>query len=160
MLLITTALIGTIYHSTKGVYQSMEIIYPMFVLVVLTFVIGFSTGISRLVSVKKGHVDRKYFKLLSGYAPPDYIVKLGRNFSNLLEVPVLFYALGTITLALGIKNSLILGCAWAFVVLRIVHSFIHVTYNNPIHRFLAFVSSSSIVLIMWVQLIITISKKT
>lgn len=138
----------------------MEIIYPMFALVVLTFVIGFSTGISRLVSAKKGHVDRRYFKLFSGYAPPDYIVKLGRNFSNLLEVPVLFYVLGILLLALGINNSLILGFSWAFVVLRIVHTFIHVTYNNPIHRFLAFLLSSSIVLIMWVQLIIIISQKT
>ncbi|NQZ89523.1 MAG: MAPEG family protein [Colwellia sp.] len=135
----------------------MEIIYPMFSLVVLTFIIGFSTGISRLVSAKKGHVDLRYFKLLSGYAPPDYIVKLGRNFSNLLEVPVLFYALGIILLALGINNSLMLGFAWVFVGLRGIHSFIHVTYNNPIHRFLAFLLSSSIVLIMWVQLILIIS---
>jgi len=138
----------------------MEIIYPMFALVILTFVIGFSTGISRFVSVKKGHVDRRYYKLLSGDVPPDYIVKLGRNFSNLLEVPVLFYALGIILLVLGINNSLMLGFSWAFVVLRIVHSFIHVTYNNPIHRFLAFLFSSSIVLIMWLQLIIIISQKT
>lgn len=138
----------------------MEIIYPMFALVVLTFVIGFSTGISRLVSARKGHVDRRYFKLLSGYTPPDYIVKLGRNFSNLLEVPVLFYALGTILLVLGITNQVMMGLAWAFVVLRIIHSIIHVTYNNPIHRFLAFLLSSSIVLIMWIQLVIIISSKT
>ena len=138
----------------------MEVIYPMFALVVLTFVIGFSTGISRLISAKKGHVDRRYFKLLSGYAPPDYIVQLSRNFSNLLEVPVLFYALCIIILVLGINNSLMIGFAWAFVALRIVHSFIHVTYNNPIHRFLAFLLSSSIVLIMWIQLIIIISQKT
>jgi len=138
----------------------MDIIYPMFALVVLTFIIGFSTGISRLVSAKKGHVDRRYFKLLSGYTAPDYIVKLGRNFSNLLEVPVLFYALGIILLVLGINNALMIVCAWAFVGLRIIHSFIHVTYNNPIHRFFAFLLSSSIVLIMWVQLIIIISQKT
>jgi len=137
----------------------MEIIYPMFVLIVLTFIIGFSTGISRLISVKKGQVDRRYFKLLSGYSPPDYIVKLGRNFSNLLEIPVLFYALGIILLALGINNSLMLEFAWAFVGLRIIHSLIHVTYNNPIHRFWVFLLSSSIVLIMWVQLIIIISQK-
>jgi hypothetical protein len=138
----------------------MGIIYPMFALVVLTFTIGFSTGIARLVCAKKGHVDRRYFKLLSGYAPPDYIVKLGRNFSNLLEVPVLFYALGIILLTLDINNSLMLGFAWAFVGFRIIHSFIHVSYNNPIHRFLAFLLSSSIVLIMWVQLIIIITQKT
>ena len=138
----------------------MEIIYPMFALVVLTFVIGFSTGISRLISAKKGLVDRRYFKLFSGYTPPDNIVKLGRNFSNLLEVPILFYAVGIILLALGINNQLMLGFAWAFVALRIIHSIIHVTYNNPIHRFLAFLLSSSIVLIMWVQLVIIISQKT
>ena len=138
----------------------MEIIYPMFTLVVLTFIIGFSTGISRLISAKKGLVDRRYFKLFAGYSPPENMVKLGRNFSNLLEVPVLFYAVGIILLTLDINNQLILGFAWAFVVLRIIHSIIHVTYNNPIHRFLAFLLSSSIVLIMWVQLIIIISQKT
>ena len=134
----------------------MEIIYPMFALVVLTFIVGFATGISRLISVKNGHVDRRYFKLLSGYDAPDYIVKLGRNFSNLLEVPVLFYALGIILLTLDINNSLMLGLAWAFVGLRIIHSIIHITYNNPIHRFWTFLLSSSIVLFMWVQLVIII----
>ena len=135
----------------------MEIIYPMFALVVLTFVIGFSTGISRLISAKKGLVDRRYFKLFAGYTPPDNIVKLGRNFSNLLEVPILFYAVGIILLTLDINNQLILGFAWAFVVFRIIHSIIHITYNNPIHRFLAFILSSIIVLVMWVQLVIIIS---
>jgi len=138
----------------------MEIIYPMFTLVALTFIIGFSTGISRLISAKKGLVDRRYFKLFAGYSAPDNIVKLGRNFSNLLEVPVLFYAVGIILLALDINNQLMLGFAWAFVALRIVHSIIHVTYNNPIHRFLVFLLSSSVILIMWVQLIIFISQKT
>ncbi|PFG08711.1 MULTISPECIES: MAPEG family protein [unclassified Marinobacter] len=135
----------------------MEIIYPMFALVVLTFFIGFSTGISRLISAKKGLVDRRYFKLFSGYTPPDNIVKLGRNFSNLLEVPILFYAVGIILLTLDINNKIMLGFAWAFVAFRIIHSVIHVTYNNPIHRFLAFLLSSSIVLVMWVQLVIIIS---
>lgn len=135
----------------------MNIIYPMFVLVILTFIIGFSTGISRLVSAKKGQVDRRYFKLLSGYTPPDYVVKLGRNFSNLFEVPVLFYAICIILLTLNINNSMMLGFAWAFVVLRIIHSIIHVTYNHPLHRFFVFLLSSCILLIMWVQLIILIS---
>ena len=137
----------------------MEIIYPMLALVVLTFVIGFAMGISRLMSAKKGLVDRRYFKLLTGYTPPDYIAKLSRNFSNLLEVPVLFYAVSIIVLALNINNQLMLGFAWVFFLLRIIHSIIHVTYNNPIHRFLVFLISSSVVLIMWVQLAMLISQK-
>ena len=137
----------------------MEIIYPMFALVVLTFMIGFAMGISRLISAKKGLVDRRYFKLFTGYTPPDHIVKLSRNVSNLLEVPVLFYAVSIIVLALNINNQLMLGFAWVFVLLRIIHSIIHVTYNNPIHRFLVFLISSSVVLIMWVQLVMLISQK-
>ena len=137
----------------------MEIIYPMFVLVVLTFLVGFSTGIFRLVSIKKEHVDRKYFKLLSGYAPPEYIVKLSRNFSNLLEVPVLFYSVGLIFLILEINSQLILGLSWSFVCIRIIHSIIHITYNNPIHRFFTFLLSSIIILIMWIQLILIINQK-
>lgn len=134
----------------------MDIIYPMFALVVLTFIVGFSTGISRLVSAKKGLVDPRYFRLFAGHTPPDSMLKLGRNFSNLFEVPVLFYAVGIINLTLGFNDKLMIGFAWAFVILRIIHSIIHVTYNNPMHRFLVFLLSSSIVLIMWIQLVTTI----
>ena len=135
----------------------MEIIYPMFALVVLTFFIGFSTGISRLISAKKGLVDPKYFKLFVGDTPPESMLKLGRNFSNLLEVPILFYTVCIISLTLGGNDKLMTGFTWVFVILRLIHSIIHVTYNNPFHRFLAFLLSSIIVLIMWVQLVTSIN---
>ena len=137
-----------------------QIIYPMFALVLLTFAVGLSLGISRLISEKKGQVDRRYFKLFSGYEAPDNIVKLSRNFSNLLEAPVLFYILGTLVIALGINSSIILGSAWCFVALRLAHSLIHITYNNTIHRFLAFLVSSLLTLIMWIELIIIVSQRT
>ena len=131
----------------------MMIIYPMFALVVLTFVIGLSVGASRLISVKKGHVAADYYKLLSGATPPDYVVKFGRNFSNLLEVPILFYVLGVLMVALDITSPVIHALAWCFVGLRVAHSVIHITYNHPKHRFYAFLASCLIVLAMWVQLI-------
>ncbi|MCK9534517.1 MAG: MAPEG family protein [Pseudomonas sp.] len=131
----------------------MEIIYPMFALVVLTFFIGFSTGISRLISAKKGLVDPKYFKLFVGDTPPESMLKLGRNFSNLLEVPILFYTVCIISLTLGGNDKLMTGFAWVFVILRVIHSIIHITYNNPFHRFLVFLLSSIIILIMWVHLV-------
>ncbi len=131
----------------------MEIIYPMFALVVLTFFIGFSTGISRLISATKGLVDPKYFKLFVGDTPPESMLKLGRNFSNLLEVPILFYTVCIISLTLGGNDKLMTGFAWVFVILRVIHSIIHITYNNPFHRFLVFLLSSIIILIMWVHLV-------
>ena len=135
----------------------MSFIYPMFALVILTFIIGFSTGLIRFMSVQKGLVNRQYFNVLSGYSAPDTMVKFGRKFDNLFEMPLLFYTLGVIVIALNINNELMFALGWAFVALRMVHSIIHVTYNNPIHRFLAFFSSSIIVLIMWIKLIFIVS---
>lgn len=136
----------------------IQIIYPMFALVVLTFAVGLGLGISRLICAKKGYVDRTYFKLFNGHEAPDNIVKLSRNFSNLLEAPVLFYALGAIVIALGINSATILGLAWGFVAIRLAHSVIHITYNNTIHRFLAFLLSSSLILIMWIELVLIASQ--
>jgi len=134
-----------------------EIIYPMFALVLLTFCVGLGLGASRFISVRKRQVDPRYYKLMTGYTPPEYVAKLGRNFSNLFEVPILFYILGVLVIALDIQSQLILALSWVFVALRALHSFIHITYNNPIHRFLAFLSSSLVVLVMWVQLVFVIA---
>lgn len=134
----------------------MDIIYPMFVLVVLTFVVGFSTGVSRLIHAKKGRVDPRYFKLFNGYTPPDSMLKLARNFSNLLEVPVLFYTVSIVSLSLGLANHTMIILAWSFVILRMIHSVINITYNNPLHRFVVFLLSSVIVLVMWVHLVMSI----
>lgn len=131
----------------------MTMIYPIFILVLLTFVVGFSVGASRLISIQKGHVDPRYYKLMSGYEAPDYIHKFGRNYSNLLETPLLFYVLGVLAIVLQIKSPLIVGLAWVFVLLRILHSVIHLTYNNSKHRLYAFTLSGVVLLAMWIELI-------
>lgn len=134
----------------------MEIIYPMFALVLVTFIVGFSLGISQLIGVKKGKFDPRYLRLISGYDVPEGIIKLRRNFSNLLELPILFYILCITLLVLNIESQLMLILAWAFVVLRVIHSVIHVSYNHPLHRFFPFLLSTSILLAMWINLIIVV----
>jgi len=114
-------------------------------------------GASQVISVKKGMLDRRYLKLFSGYDVPEGITKLRRNFSNLLEVPILFYVLCITLLVLDLHNELMLNFAWAFVILRVIHSIIHITYNNPLYRFFAFLFSTSLLITMWVKLIMLIS---
>lgn len=135
----------------------MEYIYPMFALVLLTFVIGILLGASRFTSVKNKQVDPRYYKLLVGDTPPENVIKLGRNFSNLLEVPILFYVLCTVMLVLQLNNVFMLTMAWVFVLTRVVHSFIHVTYNHPLHRFAVFLISNIVLLVMWIYLVTSIS---
>ncbi|MDG2501774.1 MAG: MAPEG family protein [Porticoccaceae bacterium] len=130
----------------------MDIIYPVFCLVMLTFIMAFATGASRLISVRRKQINPKYFVLLSGDTPPDYVQKIGRNFANLLEVPVLFYLVAVLVITLQIDNTLLLNLAWLYVALRLVHSIIHVSYNHVIHRFTVFLLSLITLLAMWIQL--------
>jgi hypothetical protein len=129
----------------------MDIIYPIFTLVVFTFVISAGVGGSRLLSVRRREINPRYYALMSGDTPPDYVQKLGRNYANLLEMPVLFYLLGALVVVLGINHQMLTSGAWLYVALRFVHSGIHITYNNSIHRLIVFVLSVLCLLAMWIQ---------
>lgn len=72
------------------------------------------------------------------------------NFRNLFEVPVLFYVLCIALVLTGGSTQGFVTGAWAYVGLRIVHTLIHVTYNRVVHRFLAYVASTLLLIGLWV----------
>lgn len=79
------------------------------------------------------------------------------NFRNLFEVPVLFYVL-CIALALtGGSTPGFVAAAWAYVGLRALHSFVHVTYNRVVHRFLVYVASTLLLFAMWAAFVVRIA---
>lgn len=136
----------------------MELIYPMFAMVLLTTVVGFSTAYVRITSAYSGQVDPRYFKLMSKYDVPDRVAKFGRNFDNLFEVPVLFYVACLVAMTLQLFNPVLLMLAWIFFILRITHTVIHLTYNNPLHRFFPFALSSICVVAMWIDILLLVKK--
>jgi hypothetical protein len=127
-------------------------LYPMFVLVLLTNAVMIITARARVGSVNKGTVSLKYYALMQGQEVPEFITKSTRHFSNLFEVPTLFYAGGAVYLALGLDSRLAVACAWAFVVARTLHTFIHLGYNNVMHRLLVFGLGNLAVLAMWIAI--------
>jgi hypothetical protein len=76
-------------------------------------------------------------------------VNAADNFRNLFEMPVLFYALCLSLAAAEAVSQFYVACAWAFVALRAVHSFIHCTYNRVMHRFVVYALSSVLLFAMW-----------
>lgn len=76
-------------------------------------------------------------------------VNASDNFSNLFEVPVLFYVLCILAFTTQMVTPFMLGGAWAFVALRGLHSLIHCTYNHVMHRFVAYLLSSLILFVLW-----------
>ena len=96
---------------------------------------------------KVGPNDFKYGE--SASVPPDVSIP-NRNYMNLLELPVLFYVICLIALYTGQATELVVQLAWAYVVLRVLHSLVHLTYNNVIHRLTFFALSNIAVILMWV----------
>jgi hypothetical protein len=78
------------------------------------------------------------------------------NFRNLFEVPVLFYALVAMAIGVGHTPDWLVVGAWAFVVLRYLHSFIQCTYNRVFHRLPAFMAGFAVLVALWVVFFLTL----
>lgn len=64
------------------------------------------------------------------------------NYNHLLEQPQLFYAVAISLAVMGDVSAWSQGLAWAYVALRIVHSFVQTTFNHIVTRFSVFFVSS------------------
>jgi hypothetical protein len=122
-------------------------------MVLLTFIIGLIAVKVRFKSVKGGLVSPKYFKLMNGEQEPEMVTITTRCFNNQFEIPVLFYVVCTLYITLGVESVAGLMFAWLFVVFRVVHAYIHLTYNHIIHRMSAFWLAFISVMAMWLILI-------
>lgn len=129
----------------------IEIIIPVFLQVLLTFSILFTVGFLRFRSVSQRTVHPKDYVLMTGQDQwPVMIQKLGRAFHNQLEMPLLFYVLAILILVTETQAQILLNMAWIYVGLRYFHALIHIFYNKVIYRFTVFLTSSLVLLAMWV----------
>ena len=68
---------------------------------------------------------------------------------NQFELPVLFYALCLYLYQAGYVDEYYVLGSWLFVAGRVVHAMIYCTYNNVLHRFIAYFLSG---LTLWVMI--------
>ena len=90
------------------------------------------------------------FKFGESAKVPGHVAIPNRNYMNLLEVPMLFYVGGLMYFVAGKVDGAALAIAWTYVALRIVHTAIHLTYNNVMHRLIPFAISNVVLLIFWI----------
>ena len=125
----------------------------MFAMVLLTLVVACAAVTCRIKSVQSGALKIKYYQLMQGDAVPEDVIRTTRCVNNMFEVPVLFYVVCTLFISLSVESTLALGLAWMFVFFRCAHAFIHLKYNNVIHRMSAFWMAFVCVLLLWVLLV-------
>jgi hypothetical protein len=116
----------------------------------LTFlVLGFIPA-RRFRAAFAGQVTADDFKFGESGAVPGKVSIPNRNYMNLLELPMLFYVGGLMYYVAGRVDATVLAVAWSYVVLRAVHSAIHLTYNNVMHRLAAFALGNVVLGVFWV----------
>lgn len=131
------------------------IFVPVLVVVALTLVALFRMGAGRGAAMKAGQ-DPNYYRAHIGTPEPEGTVVAVRHYGNLMEMPTLFYAGCISAYVLEGVTGWALGFAWAYVVLRLIQSLVHLTYNNPGHRGIAFILGSLCVFALWVTVAIAV----
>jgi|SRR6185295_11201265 hypothetical protein len=126
------------------------IIQPVLAMVALTFMVWCYMYFKRLRFIRIHSIDPQSVatralgaqSLAAVSAPSD-------NLMNLFELPVLFYLLVVLLLITGEASQGFAIAAWAYVALRALHSLIHCTYNQVLHRFTVYAASSIVLWAMW-----------
>lgn len=128
----------------------MNVLFPAFALMGLTMIMIFRLGLARFGAVRSGSIDARFFRLYRGYEEPEQLAVQSRHVVNLFEAPVLFYVISITAFVTQLQGTLILTVAWSFVVLRFLHSYVHLTSNNVLLRFRIYAISMLVLLAMWV----------
>jgi hypothetical protein len=133
-----------------------RILVPTFALVLLSFGVLAILGILRIRKIKNREIPTRYFELMqmpAGAHLPATADAAARNFTNLFEVPVLFYALVPLLLFTGLWDDTCVALLWAFVVLRYLHTAVHLTFNAVPVRFALYLASAAVLLAEWVRFV-------
>ena len=132
--------------------KSTAIFLPALALMLWTLLVLVQVPIRRFTAYFRKRVGPLDFQCGESSNVPADVALPNRIFMNLLEVPVLFYALAFIAFSTNQVNPVSVGLAWLYVALRVVHSLIYFTYNHVVHRFAVFAISNLVVLAMIVYL--------
>ena len=122
---------------------------PMGALAFLTFLVLLLIPVRRFRAAAAGHVKAEDFRFGESAAVPGAVSIPNRNYMNLLELPMLFYVAGLMYYVADRVDGTVLATAWAYVVLRALHSAVHLTYNNVIHRLSLFALSNVALIAFW-----------
>lgn len=127
----------------------VAIFLPMLAVVALTFVAFIRMAGARGAAIKGGQ-DPTFYRAYQGTPEPERAAVAARHYGNLFELPVLFYAGCIAAFALGAVSGWTLLFAWGYVAARLVQSLVHLSYNKPLHRGLAFMTGMVFVMALWI----------
>jgi hypothetical protein len=130
------------------------ILVPAFLLVVLTFVLWLRMSLLRRSYLRRGVLPEDYLRTYQATDLPGDLAVTERHFSHLFQVPMLFYVAVAILYAAESVDASALMLAWVYVAARYAQCSVHLTYNNPSHRGVAYGVGWLVILCLWAKLLL------
>jgi hypothetical protein len=132
-----------------------SVLLPLFVEVILTFLLMLRTGALRGRDFRTGNVKPQDVALREPNWP-QRTAQAANSFSNQFELPVLFYVLTILEWITRHAGTVFVALAWIFVACRLLQAYVHVT-SNIVRLRGAFYSVGAVVLmIMWAIYIVQV----
>jgi hypothetical protein len=128
--------------------MNQPILQPFLALILLTFIVWTYMYVQRIRFTLAHRISPQRIatpELISSVLP-EHVNRPSNNLKNLFELPVIFYVVCGVSLALHQTSPGLTTLAWIYVGLRTVHSAIHCTVNVVALRFAAYFASS---IILW-----------
>jgi hypothetical protein len=124
-----------------------QLLTPALALIVWTLIVWIWMYALRIPAMKAAGIDPDDARFPGSLnVLPSGVRAVGDNYNHLHEQPTIFYALLFYTYLAGNGSELALNLAWAYVILRVVHSLIQNTVNKVALRFSAFVLSTLVLI--------------
>ena len=123
--------------------------WPALAQAALTFAVWLRLFFTRIPEMQRRRIHPQSVALSAQAAATFEDTRAADNFRNLFELPVLLYVALAIGAGLSIRIPAFFVLAWCFVLARVMHSWIHCTYNKVMHRFRAYVAGGFVLWAMW-----------
>lgn len=135
-------------------FTQATFIEPILTLIAWTFVMWVWMYVTRLPAMQKAKIDLTEAARTGKVDLPHEVRRIADNYNHLHEQPTIFYALALAMELMGAHHPLNIALAWAYVVIRIIHSLIQALVNYIPARFATFVAGSLVLAAMLVHAII------
>ena len=124
------------------------ILYPFLGMMLLTAIVWIYMYVRRLSFISGNRIPPQELTTpeRASLILPESVRLPANNLRNLLELPVIFYALSLYLYVTGTADAIYVWAAWIFLGLRVIHSANHCTINRVKARFLTYFVSA---LVLW-----------
>ncbi len=131
-----------------------QILFPIFAMFFLTGLVLLRLRSMRFAAIRNKEISAEFYRDYPEGQEPEALRVVSRHYINLFEMPLLFYVGVILTYVTNQVNYWMIGLAWGYVVLRYLHSLVHLTSNNVPVRFSLYFASTFVLLVLWVSLLI------